>query len=238
MPHKSHPVPTLAPPYLEHNVNVSVNNQHYLAFLRDIYEVSKACSTTTYIWGGFTIDILEGRFLREHGDLDGFTLNLLDVLQDMTKRYEARGYSTNFRKDIDMLEIFKNDLHASINRLEIDGPTAMWRHIGNGGTVYFPVDWLEDAPRDFYNEKTFLAGAQLDYALKTNIRMISAEWDLRETDCAAIEYLEGFMARENLDPENFLRKVWSYNPYWVKRGYTEYAMPTVAKPLQPLGEQR
>ena len=46
------------------------------------------------------------------------------------------------------------------------------------------------------------------------------------------------MARENLDPENFLRKVWSYNPYWVKRGDTEYAMPTVANLLQPLGERQ
>ncbi len=83
-------------------MSISVGNQHYLAFLRDIYEVSNACSTTTYIWGGFTIDILEGRFLRDHGDLDGFTLNLLDVLQDMTELYEARGYAATFRTDSDI----------------------------------------------------------------------------------------------------------------------------------------
>ena len=218
-------------------MNTSVNNQHYLAFLRDIYEVSNACSTTTYIWGGFTIDILEGRFLREHSDLDGFTLNLLDVLQDITELYEERGYSAKFRTDINMLEIFRNGLHASFNSLEIDGPIAMWRHIGDEGTVYFPVDWLDDKPRDFHGEKVFLAGIQLDYSLKTNIRMTHAEWNLREEDYAAIEYLEGVMEKEGMDPECFLRKVWSFNPHWVRRGYPEYAMPTVARPLHPLGSQ-
>ena len=80
-------------------MTLSPHNQHYLTFLKDIYEVSKACATVTYIWGGFTIDILEGRFL--------------------------------------------------------------------------------------------------------------------------------------MDPEKFLRRVWSFNPFWAKRGYPAYAMPTVARPLLP-----
>jgi hypothetical protein len=74
------------------NLTVSANNRRYLAFLRHIYEVSNACSTTTYIWGGFTIDVLEGRFLREHHDLDGSTLNLLDVRHDLAALCEERGY--------------------------------------------------------------------------------------------------------------------------------------------------
>ncbi len=79
---------------------VSARNRGYLMFLRDIGEVAAACGTRTYIWGGFTIDILEGRFVREHHDLDGFTLNLLDVLPEMTALYAARGYATEFREDI------------------------------------------------------------------------------------------------------------------------------------------
>lgn len=130
-------------------MGLSANNQHYLKFLRDIYEVSLACSTTTYIWGGFTVDIIEGRFLREHHDLDGFTLNLLDVLPDMTALYKSRGYDVGFNEEFDMLGIARDGLRAAFNRLETDGAMMMWRHIGNDGTVYFPPNWLDDTPRDF-----------------------------------------------------------------------------------------
>ncbi len=213
---------------------LSAANRGYLEFLRNIGEVSKTCGTRTYIWGGFTIDILEGRFVREHHDLDAFTLNLLDVLPEMTALYTARGYATEFRDDIDMLTIRRDGLHASVNRLEVDGPIAMWRHIGDEGTVCFPADWLDAAPRDFYGVKVYLAGLELDYTLKTNIRMINAVWTLREHDHAAIAVLERMMVERNLDPEDFLRHVWSFNPYWVKQGYPEYAMPAVARPLHPL----
>ncbi len=202
-------------------------------FLKDIYEVSDTGATATYIWGGFTIDILEGRFLREHHDLDGFALNLLDVLDRMMALYEQKGYTTQFREDIDMLVISKGDLHAAFNRLELDGEIAMWRHIGDQGTVYFPAEWLDQAPRNFYDAKVFTAGIQLDYTLKTNIRMTHATWNLREKDYAAIAYLDKALTARDMDPEDFLRRVWSFDPFWAKRGYPAYAMPTVARPLLP-----
>ncbi len=151
----------------------------------------------------------------------------------MIALYAARGYATEFREDIDMLTIRKDGLHASLNRLEADGPIAMWRRIGDEGTVYFPVEWLDAAPRDFYGVPVYTAGIQLDYTLKTNIRMIHATWNLREHDHAVIAALEQMMAQYDLNPEDFLRHVWSFNPYWVKQGYPEYAMPTVARPLYP-----
>jgi len=209
------------------------HNECYLAFLRDIYDVSSALDTTTYIWGGFTLDIIEGRFLREHKDLDGFTLNLLDVLDEMRTLFEKRGYATEFRDDFDMLVIRRDGLHAAFNRLEVDGPTAMWRHIGNEGTVYFPAQWLDAAPRHFYDVPVFSAGIELDYVLKTNIRMFHAEWNFREKDLAAVAHLEKLMAEKNITPDDFLPQVWSYNPFWVKFGYPQYAMPTVARPLLP-----
>lgn len=212
-------------------MRLSANNQHYLEFLRDIYEVSLACETVTYIWGGFTLDIVEGRFLREHHDLDGFTLNLLEVLPDMTARYESCGYKVEFNEDFDILGISRGGLHAAFNRLETDGAMMMWRHIGNEGTVYVPAYWLDDTPRGFYGTPVYTAGIQLDYVLKTNVRLIHAEWALREKDHATIRHLERVMERENLDPEVFLTEVWSYNPFWAKRGYPEYAMPIMARLL-------
>jgi len=63
--------------------------------------------------------------------------------------------------------------------------------------------------------------------------MTHATCKLREKDHAAITYLEKAMAARGMDPEEFLRRVWSFNPYWAKRGYPAYAMPAVARPLQP-----
>lgn len=93
--------------------------------MRDVYEVSAACFTKTYIWGGFVIDIFEGKFLREHGDLDGFVENMMSVLERLIIEYESRGYHTDFRKDINMLEIRKGNQHAAFNPLDVDGTVAM-----------------------------------------------------------------------------------------------------------------
>ena len=216
-------------------MTLSPNNQAYLAFLRDIAEVSAACETVTYIWGGMTVDLLEGRFLREHHDLDGFTLDLLDVRGGMAVHYEERGYAVEWRSDIDMLVIRRDGLHAAFNRLEIDGETAMWRHVGREGTVYFPAAWLDAAPREFHGVEVTCAGAQLDYALKTNVRLTHATWEAREKDQAAIAYLEKILAEQCQEPEVFLRQIWSYTPFWAKRGHAAYAMPVVARALAPLG---
>lgn len=216
--------------------SVSANNQHYLAFMQDIYEVSQMCSTTTYIWGGFVIDIIEGEFTREHHDLDGFTLNLLEVLPDMTAFYKARGYFVEFRDDFDILVISRDGLHAAFNRLENDGAMMIWRHIGDEGAVYFPSDWLDDEPREFYGKSVYTSGLQFDYLLKTNTRMLNPEWKHRQKDNATIERLEKIISKTGLNPKEFLSQAWSYNPFWAKRGYPEYAMPMVAYLIPTTGD--
>ncbi len=119
-------------------MEISVKNLGYLDMLRDIYEISAACGTRTYIWGGLSVDILSGRFLREHGDLDGFIENMLAVLDRLVPLFRERGYETEFLEDVHMLKISIGNIHAAFNRLDIAGKTAMWRHIGDHGTVYFP----------------------------------------------------------------------------------------------------
>ena len=85
------------------NKEILESNQAYLNLMHDIYEVSIICSTKTYIWGGLTTDIFEGRFLREHGDLDGFVENMMFILENLIIEYKNRGYVTEFRNDINML---------------------------------------------------------------------------------------------------------------------------------------
>lgn len=216
----------------EENMGISQSNQGYLELMRDIYEVSVACSTKTYIWGGFTIDIFEGRFLREHRDLDGFIENMMGVLDSLIAHYENRGYSTEFNSYINMLSVRRGDLHAAFNPLDIDEKIAMWRHIGDKGTVYFPYNWLDNTPRTFYNSKVYTSGLCFEYAFRNIYSSLSPEeCKVREKDKIAKEYLETKIKEKGLDIKTILKSIWSYNPIWIKEGYDPFDKPALVCPM-------
>ena len=110
-----------------------------LQFLRNVLDVSAALATRTYIWGGMVVDILRGEFVRAHHDIDGFTLDLLDVRDQMATGFADRGYAASYAGEWDILRIDRGGLHAAFSRLEVAGNTAMWRHVGDQGTIFFPT---------------------------------------------------------------------------------------------------
>ncbi len=212
---------------------LSEKNRAYLDLIADVYEVSAAHSSRTYIWGGLTIDIFENRFLRDHHDLDGFTLNLEDISDRLATAYAKRGYQTKFDREFLILKIEKGGVHAGFNPLEISGDVARWMHIGREGSVYFPAGWLDATPRLFYGSKVYTAGIRFEYAIRTKGGMLNPEWKPRDKDREATEYLERAIERENIRPQDIYEWIWSYNPFWYRRGYTEFFRPTVAWPLSP-----
>jgi len=153
-----------------------------LTLLRDIFEISSSCSTQTYIWGGLVPDILVGSFLREHGDIDGFTLNLWECEDEMAARYKERGYQVSHVEEVDFLRIEKGEVHAVFNQLAFDGETALWHHAGKEGTVYFPKQWLSNTPQDFYDTKVYISGIEFEYAIKICPQLLHPEWKGRDKD--------------------------------------------------------
>ena len=207
----------------------SDHQQACLQHLQDIYEISTALATRTTIWGGMVVDILCGEFLRVHHDIDGFTLNLSSVRTDMAELFSKRGYATTYADEYGMLKVRKGRIHAALNCLEIDGHTAMWRHVGDQGTVAFPVDWLDTTPCCFYGINTYISGAAFEYAIKTNVHLLNPEWQLRDKDRAAIRFLSAELDRMGVDKAEILSRIWSDTPYWVERGYPEYAHRITAR---------
>jgi len=201
---------------------LSEKQQFQLELLHDIYAISESCSTRTYIWGGLAMDINEGCFLREHHDVDCFTLNLLDVSHQMEAQFIQKGYSVTFLDGIDVLQVKKTGCGAAFNRLEIEDDIAMWRHIGNEGTVFFPRNWLSDKAYDFYGTGMLISGAEFEYATKANVKMLSPVWELRQKDIASLEYWAKVLKKRNINPESIFHEIRSDNPYWRKRGYEEY----------------
>jgi hypothetical protein len=198
---------------------LSERQKYQIQLLKDIFEISALCSTTTYIWGGLVVDIIEGYFLREHRDIDGFSMNLLDVKNEMERLFQQRGYTTSFLNDFDMLRVEKNGCHAALNRLEVENDVAMWRHIGKEGTVYFPWIWLKNKPRNFYDIPVLISGIEFEYSIKAKVKLLSPVWELREKDNQALEYWKKKVKDQNINAENLLKQIWSDNPYWRKKGY-------------------
>lgn len=203
-------------------MELSDKNRNYLKLLRDIYDISAACDTRTYIWGGFVPDIVSGRFIREHGDLDGFIRDMLAVLDRLIALYQERGYETAYLKDVHMLQIYSGDVHASFNRLDIDENIAMWRHIGEQGTVYFPAEWLDTMPRLFYGARVYTSGICFEYAIKAHPHLLSPKWKLRKKDCEALRFCDREIRKTGIQPEDICGQVWSRSPYWAQMGYKEY----------------
>jgi len=193
-----------------------------LQFLKDVYEISGLCSTKTYVWGGLVMDIVEGSFLREHGDIDCFTLNLLDARHQIEAEFQARSYTTTYLKDVDMLQVHNGECRAAFNRLEVKNDIAMWRHIGNEGTVFFPQDWLSNTYINFYDAEVLVSGVEFEYSIKANVKLLSPLWKPRQADITALEYWTNKLREQNIDPENILHQIRCDNLYWRKKGYIEY----------------
>jgi hypothetical protein len=212
---------------------LSETNKHHLALLQDVYEVSSLCSTRTCIWGGLVQDVLAGEFLCDHGDVDGFTLDLWDMRDPLADLYKQRGYAVSFLEDMKVLRIDRNGVHAVFNPLTLNGETAMWRHAGDEGTVHFPRHWLADEPQSFYDTKVFVSGIEFEYSVKTCPRLLNPEWRGREQDARTLNWLRRAMAERKIEAEEVLKQIWSYTPYWIRKGHTEYSMPVVAWKLEP-----
>lgn len=212
---------------------MACGNQGYLEMLGDIFHVSEELGIRSYVWGGFAVDILQGRFTREHGDLDCFTENLAENWEELWQQYESLGYDACYMKEFWLLRIEKDGLHASFNSMKnIDG-IAHWYHAGPHGTVFFPYDWLDERPRTFCGTPVRTIGERLTYVLKTNAHLLNPEWELREKDLTDIATLERLLMEGgySVDKEESIgeikKRVWSHTPFWYARGYEEYYFPIV-----------
>jgi hypothetical protein len=181
------------------------------------------------------VDILSGGFRREHHDIDGFTLNLSTVQDRMDAALAQRGYTVSYVEEIGALRVETGGIHATINELEIDGENAMWHHAGRQGTVHFPVAWLDSTARKFLGARVYTCGVLFEYAIKTNPRLLNPQWQPRDKDHDAVAFLEQQLATSSMRDRGLLSEIWSYSPYWVERGYPEYAKP-VGVPREVRGQ--
>ena len=200
-----------------------------LEFIADIVTFSNELDLKSYIWGGFVQDILEGKILREHGDIDMFIENLDINIDNLEYKFKSKDYDCKYHKDIQMLNLGKNKIKATINPIKFNNKTAIWKHIGDQGFICFPKEWLDVDFRTFYDINVLTSGIKFEYCVRKIIKYMNPNWTnrTREKDITANKYYEKKLMENNINPKELMEKIWAYNPYWFKDGYNGYEAPVL-----------
>ena len=209
-------------------INMIDKTKDHLETMRDIYSVSAALGIKTYIWGGYAVDILNGEFTREHSDLDCFTENLVENLDELKSRYESLGYTVKYLADWWMLRIEKEGVElAAFNSVRNVCEIAHWHHAGPQGTIFFPYKWLDKEPHDFYGSPVYTFSPQMSYITKAHPRIMSpnGEWQGREKDKADVAVLEQIISSRGINKDEIKKKVWSHCPWLYAKGHEECFYP-------------
>jgi hypothetical protein len=203
--------------------------KEYLQNVSEIMEISRELNIKAYIWGGLVQDIIEGKFLREHGDIDIFIENMDTEINKIINKLEKLNYECTYSTEMQMLNAKKDNIRTTMNPIIFDKKVAIWKHIGEQGFINFPKEWLDNEYRNFYNIKVLTAGYKFEYCVRKTIKHMNPNWEnrIREKDIKAIEYYEKIILDNNIRPGELLEKIWGYNPYWIKDGYNGYEPPVL-----------
>lgn len=166
---------------------------------------SNSLNTVSWIWGGFTIDIYENRILREHDDLDYLTLNLHNRIPEFTKLFKTNGWQTKLLENGD-LKLKQKDIKIQLGHIEFLDKVC-WSHNGDKGSIWFPAEWLNMNPVKFCGIKVHVVQPEFQYVLLEHPQILNPEWNPREKDIVAREYLKGCIENKGICPGSLFEQV-------------------------------
>lgn len=156
----------------------------FLKLLHLLNEISGKAGTKSYIFGGLTLDIWHGRFLRDHYDIDVLTENLHSLEPEFVEQFSGAGYETHHLGNNDFKAI-KDEVKIHFGHLDIKNGSVEWTHDGENGSIFFPEEWLDRNVHYFYYIETFTITPEFEYVLKMHPELMNPEWTLREKDQVA-----------------------------------------------------
>ena len=156
--------------------------------MRLVETISNNANTTSYIWGGFTIDVYLGCIIREHHDLDYLTVNLATKHTQISQLFNSYGWETKKVINGD-LKATKNDIEIHLGNIQIN-EVVTWTHNGNLGAISFPNHWLNSNPVNFLDVKVHVVEPEFEYAIKNNPHLLNPSWQPREKDLEARQHLK------------------------------------------------
>ena len=185
----------------------------HLAAMRLIEMQCAALHTVSYIWGGYTLDIYQGRLLREHHDLDYLTMNLDGVKPHLARLFGQRGWLTKELSNGD-LAIRSHEVKIQLGNIVEVGHHIRWTHAGPRGYFAFPRHWLRPEPVRFYGADVHVVEPELEYVIKEFRKLLNPDWEAREPDIIEQEQLRAMLQARGIDPESLCAQVvaWTLTP--------------------------
>jgi hypothetical protein len=109
------------------------------------------------------MDVYQGRFLREHHDLDYLTLELGKYNRPLTEFFQNSGWQVQPLVNGD-LKLINDEIEIQLGNVIIAGE-ACWTHNGRLGSLFFPLAWLNDQSKKFYDIEIHVVEPELQYVL-------------------------------------------------------------------------
>ncbi len=157
-----------------------------LSAMKRMEEISSSLETTSWVWGGLTMDIYQGRLLRPHHDLDYITLNLSSLFDLFSRSLRNIGWQVQKLSTGD-LQADHQGFTIRLGQLVLS-TEACWSHNGDRGSLFFPRDWLGMQAKPFYGFDVHVVAPELQYLLLDHPELLNPEWVARRKDITARSY--------------------------------------------------
>lgn len=184
----------------------SRQNRVLLAGMRLVEAISASVGTVSYIWGGFTQDIYEGRLLREHSDLDYLTVDL-DLHRPQLATLFAQHHWPATVVGHGDLAPQRGAYRMQLSNITVEGDRVRWIFSGAAGFLEFPRHWLHPHPVRFCGIDVHVVEPEFEYIVKCCPQMFNPEWRMREQDVAARDQIRALLERRGINPETLYTQI-------------------------------
>jgi hypothetical protein len=182
-----------------------MENNELLAAVKLVEKFSTDLHSTSWVWGGLTTDISQGCILREHDDLDYLTQHLHELVDPLTGKFQAAGWSARRLENGD-LKLKKDGIKIQLGHIEFS-QKVRWTHNGERGSLFFPTDWLPRQPKRFYDLDVHVVAPELQYVLLEQPELLNPDWRPRKKDMAAKAYLKTLLEGCGTAPDDLHARI-------------------------------
>ena len=184
-----------------------IEDQKYRALkaMSLIEKISAKLGTTSYIWGGFTIDIYKGQYQRLHHDIDYLTVNLSTLKPEFAKLLKMAKWQVKHIENGD-ISATKEGLKVHLGNISLK-KQARWTHNGQKGIICFPLHWLRQRSVSFYGVAVHVVEPEFEYVIKENPKLLNEDWHLREKDLLAQSELTKMLQGKYVNLDMLARRV-------------------------------
>lgn len=169
-----------------------------LKAMSTVAAIARELDTRAYLWGGWLSDVLVGRVLREHSDIDYLTVDLRPLVDAFDARLAGQGWEARHALDDCLLAARREGIKLHLGHIHM-GTCVDWKHNGDRGSIRFPSDWLHEEPLDFYGLQVHVVEPELGYVLKTHPGLMNAGWEPRDKDRADLQVLQATLIEKRVD---------------------------------------